>query len=96
MVRSNRSTVEARNEAYRNLKREKAAFSKSALQHVLEHSDDTIPDFVIEDPSPALRLWLERFPDLAATSLIGKRALHLTLYAEPHSDPLRIHFDREE
>lgn len=89
-----RRYIEQRREAFSAAQKEKAVFTRDAIRHILKYSDQDIPSIDIEHPSKVLRLWLERFPDLAADSL-GKHATRVSLSVEePGADPLTVNFNR--
>lgn len=95
MVRKPHYRLEADRRAHRDAQRDKKEFSLRATEHILRHEDESIPPLSLEHPTHVIRLWLERFPDVAAMSL-GTVATGLVLRVEdPHADPLIVHIDRE-
>ena len=90
------ASIQARREEFNSAQREKRAFSRKAISHIVSHETVEIPAIEIPHPSKILRLWLETFPDLASQTL-GEFAARITIHVdEPGADPMAVRFDRKD
>ncbi|MBC7512599.1 hypothetical protein H7142_03005 [Candidatus Saccharibacteria bacterium] len=93
---SRQGLIQTRQESFNSAQREKRAFSRNAIVHIVSYETEEIPAIAITHPSKILRLWLETFPDLASQTL-GEFAACITIHVdEPGADPMAVRFDRKD